>query len=177
MEKRLYVKFNFKAKKDSNKGIFVVAFYRERDDKKPFYKTVEELKLWENRQFVNACQSYWYLNEAIYRNQGILIEAGYTELVILTANSTLYKWINDISDTNEKYFHYMMKASRDFMDFGDKEIVINRRLGDLMSVDNSYYFCRPCFLSKANNDVEVTYLDTEEIDEEEEVDSDKFVKI
>lgn len=168
---RIYARFSCISKRNQEgkaEGIFAVAFYKQFDSKKPFYKTVEKFELWQNDNFTNICQSYWYLNEAIYYNQGVLEQMGVTEIVIVMHTKALYIWLRDNDKINRKYRKWVNKATKDYEIYGDKEIVIDRVLSPLVADEDKFkarYFCQEKFISNGNQskELEVEFIDTSKI--------------
>ena len=79
-------------------------------------------------------------------------QAGITNVMLVTDNSTLASWIQD-PKKNKKYTEYMNKAVEKYRAGAPKEITLSIGLCQVRDYEKSYKFCREDKVINNNNDV------------------------
>lgn len=151
----VYCHFSFKRPKGKDYGLFAVAIYSDFEGKKLITSKTKRLKLWEDQQFITAIQSYNYALHSIYEWQGMMVDAGIRQVMLVTDNSTLAGWIEE-PKKNKKYAKYMADAVRMFRVGSPKEINIGIGLCEPRKAEKSYKFCREEKVEDAANEKEVS---------------------
>lgn len=136
----VYCHFSFKRPKGKDYGLFAVAFYKDFEGKSLIVSKTRKYDLWENHQFITAIQSYEHALLTIYEMQGMMIEAGIRQVMLVTDNSILAGWIEEPSK-NKVYLPYMNRAVKNHKIGGPKEIVIGIGLCEPRKAEKSYKYC------------------------------------
>ena len=139
--KRVYCHFSFKRPKGKQYGLFAVAFYSDFEGKRHILHKVRKFDLWQNHQFVTAIQSYEHALLTIYEYQGMMKEAGISQVMLVTDNSTLAGWIEN-PNKNKKYAEYMNRAVKPYRSGSFREIVVGVGLCEARKSEKSYKYCK-----------------------------------
>lgn len=139
--KTVYCHFSFRRPKGKDYGLFAVAFYVDKEGKRLISQATRKFPLWKNHQFVTAIQSYEHALYSIYSLQGALRAHGFTNIMLVTDNSTLAGWIED-PRKNKAYTAYMNRAVEMYRVGAPKEIVLGIGLCDVRDYEKSYKFCK-----------------------------------
>ena len=137
----VYCHFSFKRPKGEKYGLFAVAFYTDYEGKHIVAQATRRLPLWKDHQFISAIQAYDHALYSIYHWQGQMRQAGITNVMLVTDNSTLAGWIQD-PKKNKKYTEYMNKAVEKYRAGAPKEIKLSIGLCQVREYEKSYKFCR-----------------------------------
>lgn len=137
----IYCHFSFKRPKGENYGLFAVAFYRDFNGKNKITHKTRKFDLWQNHQFITAIQAYEHALMTIQEYQGMMREAGINQVMLVTDNSTLAKWI-EVPTKNKKYTPYLQRAVKQYRVGGPKEIVIGIGLCEPRDSEKSYKYCK-----------------------------------
>ena len=138
---RIYCHFSFKRPKDKDYGIFAVAYYADELGKKLIKKEVNKRELWADQQFISAIQAYNNCLDSIFKNQANMMKAGIDQVILVTDNSTLCKWILK-PDKNKDYAEYMERAVHRYRVGGANEIKMSVGLYKALDYEKSYKFCK-----------------------------------
>lgn len=137
----IYCHFSFRRPKGKDYGIFAVAFYNDFEGKKKIGYVTRKYPLWANQQFISAIQSYEHALMTIHDYQGMMKRTGITQVMLVTDNSTLAKWIEN-PKKNKEYYPYMERANRPYRPGQPKEIVLGIGLCEPRDYEKSYKYCR-----------------------------------
>lgn len=137
----VYVHFSFRRPKNASYGIFAVAMFADEDGKKFLGSTTRAFNLWRDQQYVSAIQSYEHALYCIWENQQKMSKAGVTDVMLVTDNSTLAKWIEN-PNCRPDYAKYMKMANKKYVMGGEKTIRLNIGLYKTLKSEKSYKFCR-----------------------------------
>ena len=137
----LYCHFNFKRPKGKDYGLFAVAFYYDEEGKELATHITRKEKLWVNHQFITAIQAYEHALYTIYSLQGQMKKSGYTNVLLVTDNSTLAGWIED-HKKNRHYTEYMNRAVEQYRSGAPKEITLGIGLCQVREYEKAYKYCR-----------------------------------
>lgn len=150
----VYCHFSFRRPRDGEFGIFAVAFYRDFEGKKCITHITRKFKLWKDHQFVTAIQSYEHALYTIYSYQSQMRQAGITNVMLVTDNSTLAGWIEN-PKKNKHYTEYMNAAVEKYRAGGLKEIKLSIGLCDVRDYEKSYKFCKEELICNNNDPIAV----------------------
>lgn len=148
----VYCHFSFKRPKGKDYGLFAVAFYTDFEGKKLTAQETRRLPLWKNQQFVTAIQAYENALYSIFHWQGQMRQAGITNVMLVTDNSTLAGWIQD-PKKNKKYTEYMNRAVEKYRAGAVQEILLSIGLCEVRDYEKSYKFCREDKVINNNADI------------------------
>lgn len=137
----IYCHFSFRRPKGQPYGIFAVAFYDDFEGKKKIVAKTRKYDLWQNQQFITAIQSYEHALATIYEYQGMMAEAGISQIMLVTDNSTLAGWILN-PKKNKEYTSYMERAVKPYRVGSYKEIVLGIGLCEPREAEKSYKYCK-----------------------------------
>lgn len=148
----VYCHFSFKRPKGKDYGLFAVAFYNDFEGKQLTAQATRRLPLWQDHQFITAIQAYEHALYSIHHWQGQMRQAGITNVMLVTDNSTLAGWIQD-PKKNKKYTEYMNKAVEKYRAGAPKEITLSIGLCQVRDYEKSYKFCREDKVINNNTDI------------------------
>lgn len=148
----VYCHFSFKRPKNKNYGLFAAAVYSDFEGKNLITFKTKKLELWKNQQFVTAIQSYENALACIYEWQGLMMDAGIRQVMLVTDNSTLAGWIEN-NNKNKEYTPFLVKANRNYKVGGVKEILLAVGLCLPRKSEKAYKFC-------VEDKVSNVYIDT-----------------
>lgn len=157
MGKTVYEHFSFRRPKGKDYGYFAVAFFWDYNGK-PKNLTAQmtrKLKLWDkDAQFVAACQSYENALYAIYKWQGIMRKNGITNVMLVTDDSALAGWIEDIKKS-KFYRPWMEKATEQYRVGAPREITMSVGLCEVRDYEKAYKFCKEEYVVNNKKAVEI----------------------
>jgi len=136
----LFCHFSFRRPKGCDYGYFSVALYRDKEAYILIDKGVRKLPLWQDSQLVAAAQSYENALYFIHKWQVKLRRLGVKNILLVTNNSTLAKWIMN-PNKNKKYYKYMDKAVEKYRAGSSMEISIGIGLCEPVEREKSRKFC------------------------------------
>lgn len=136
----IFCHFSFKRPKGKSYGLFAVAFYSDFIGKKLITQKTRKFDLWEDHQFITGIQAYEHALLTIYELQGMMVEAGIRQVMLVTDNTTLAGWIEK-PNKNKNYAPYMQKAVKSYRVGEPKEIVIGIGLCEPRKSEKSYKYC------------------------------------
>ena len=139
--KTVYCHFSFRRPKGKDYGLFAIAMYTDVEGKRLIAQATRKFPLWKNHQFVTAIQSYEHALYSIYLLQGALRARGFTNVLLVTDNSTLAGWIED-PRKNKAYTEYMNRAVEQYRSGAPREIILGIGLCDVRDYEKSYKFCK-----------------------------------
>lgn len=146
-DRTVYCHFSFRRPKGKDYALFAVAMYSDFEGKKLIVSKTRKFKMWENHQFITAIQSYEHALQSIYEWQGMMVEAGIKQVMLVTDNSTLAGWIEN-PKKNKAYYPHMNKAIRMYKVGAPKEIAIGVGLCEPRDAEKSYKYCKEEKLEK-----------------------------
>lgn len=138
----VYCHFSYRRPRGQDYGIFTAALYADREGKKLVVRKTRAYKLWENHQHVTAIQSYEHALRSIYEWQGELLCRNVTNVLLVTDNSILAKWIMN-HKANRAYTKYMEQAVNQYRLGATKEILLAVGLLGVQKSEKSHKFCKP----------------------------------
>lgn len=139
--KYMYCHFSFKRPKGKDYGLFAIAFYKDFEGKRLVGHYTRRQKLWRDHQFITAIQAYSFALDMIYQCQGKLKDLGFTQIMLVTDNSTLAGWIVD-PHKNKNYTSWMNQAVTPYRIGSPKEIVLGIGLCEPRKAEKSYKYCK-----------------------------------
>lgn len=139
--KEVYCHFSFRRPRGKDYGIFACAIYSDYEGKKLVARRTRAYELWKDHQHVTAIQSYWHALQCIYEWQSKLLEYKVTNVLLVTQNSTLEKWIIG-ERINKQYVKWMEKANKYYAVSQKKEINIPVGICEARDYEKSRKFCR-----------------------------------
>lgn len=137
----VYVHFSFRRPQHKKYGIFAVAMFADEEGREFLGSTTRAFKLWRDQQYITAVQSYEHALYCIWENQQKMAKVGVTDVVLVTDNSTLAKWIEN-PNSRPDYAEYMKRANSKYVMGGEKTIRLNIGLYKPLKSEKSYKFCR-----------------------------------
>lgn len=137
----IYCHFSFKRPRGQEYGLFSVAFYNDFEGKQVITHTTRKYDLWQNHQFITAIQSYEVALKVIFENQGKMRQAGISQIMLVTDNSTLAGWIVN-PKKNKNYYPFMEQAVSAYRSGSHKEIVLGIGLCEPRKAEKSYKYCQ-----------------------------------
>ena len=137
----IYCHMSFRRPRGKKYGLFAVAFYKDYNGRNLITYKVKKIDLWENQQFISAIQAYENTLSIIYEYQGMMLDAGIRQVMIVTDNSILAGWIEN-PYKNKKYTDYMERAVKLYRVGATKEIVIGVGLCVPREKEKSYKYCK-----------------------------------
>lgn len=140
MGKTIYLHFSSRRPTGKQFGMFSVACYADYNAKKLITKEVTALELWEDNQHISAIQSYYNALDYIYRHQAEMQRVGITNIMLVTNNSTLVKWILN-EGRNKYYIHWIDFATKQFRFGQNKEIILGVGLLNARDTEKSKQYC------------------------------------
>lgn len=146
-DRTVYCHFSFRRPKGKDHALFAVAMYSDFEGKKLIVSKTRKFKMWENHQFITGIQSYEHALQSIYEWQGMMVEAGIKQVMLVTDNSTLAGWIEN-PKKNKAYYPYMNKAIKMYKVGAPKEIAIGVGLCEPRDAEKSYKYCKEDKLEK-----------------------------
>lgn len=152
MSKVVYLHFSSRRPNNEAFGMFSVACYADYEAKKLLTKEVTALELWDDSQHISAIQSYYNALDYIYRHQAEMQRVGITNVMLVTNNSTLVKWILN-EGRNKYYIHWVDFATKQFRFGQKKEIVLGVGLLNARDTEKSKQYC---LLKNVRNMDEIT---------------------
>lgn len=135
-----YCHFAFRRPKGKNIGYFAAALYSDFEGKKCVIHKTRALTLWSDHQFITAIQSYEHALRCIAEWQGILMQNGVNQIMLVTDNSILEGWIEN-PKKNKNYTPYMNKALADYRIGGRRQIELGIGLCQARKYEKSYKYC------------------------------------
>ena len=99
---------------------------------------------WKNHQHVTAIQAYANALNCIWEWQSKLLEYNVTNVLLVTDNSNLVKWIEN-PKKNRDFRQYMSKAYKPFHS-GDKELALGVGLCEPRNLEKSHKYCKEEFV-------------------------------
>lgn len=141
MGKTVYVHFSFRRPSHKKYGIFAVAMYGDEAGRIFLGSETRAFKLWKDQQYISAIQSYEHALYVIWENQRKMLDVGVDNVVLVTDNTTLAKWIEE-PDKRPDYASYMHRANRNYQMGASKAIMINIGLAEPLKSEKSHKFCR-----------------------------------
>ena len=177
----VYCHFSFKRPKEKpGVGYFAVVFFNEKQAINKIAQRTVERKLWKDQQFITAIQAYEYALSFIYEWQGVMMDKGIGQVMLVTDNGILAGWIEN-PNKNKEYSDWMNKANAKYQHGAPKEIVVGVGLCNVQKSERAYYYCnekkvaRGYHLSDVKDDARVkvdtavSVYDLMDADEEEPV--------
>lgn len=140
MGKTIYLHFSFRRPNNKTYGMFSVACFADNEASKLITKEITANILWEDSQHMAAIQSYHNALDYIYRHQAEMINAGISNVMLVTNNSTLVKWIMN-EGRNIYYLNWIDKATRQFRFGQNKEIILGVGLLNARDNEKSKQYC------------------------------------
>lgn len=137
----VWVHFSFRRPKHKKYGIFAVAMYGDEEGRHFLGSTTRAFKLWKDQQYVTAIQSYEHALYCIWEDQSKMERANVDNIILMTDNSTLAKWIED-NNKRPDYAPYMKRAVEQYQVGGNKQIYVNIALHEPLKSEKSHKFCR-----------------------------------
>lgn len=117
----LYCKFTSRIPKGEKYGYFVTVLYKDVACTQEIAHSICKLQLMENVQYVNSIQSYGAALESIRNWQGKIRAMGEYNVILMTYNSTLAKWIEEPKKAG-KYEKYLESINSLYRVGGVREI-------------------------------------------------------
>ena len=139
--KFVYCHFSYRRPKGKDYGIFSTAIYADEEGKRLVARKTRVFKLWQNHQHITAVQSYEHALRCIYEWQGKLLEHNVTNVLLVTDNSILAKWIMN-HKANRAYTKYMENAVKQYRLGASKEILLTVGLCEARKAEKSHKFCK-----------------------------------
>lgn len=139
--KDVYCHFSFRRMKDTDYGIFAVAFYLDYDGTNYLGRSVKVEKLWENHQYITSAQSMRFALQCIYEIQNALINKGVKNVYLVTDNTTLASWVTS-NKKSQMAKVQMARVWQDFRAHEKKELTINVGLAKVRKTEKSYKYCK-----------------------------------
>lgn len=93
--KVLYCHFSFRRPKGKEYGIFACAVYIDFEGKKIIARRTKAAKLWVDDPHITAVQAYSEALKCLYDWQGKILDIGVKQILLVTDNSNLTKWISN----------------------------------------------------------------------------------
>jgi hypothetical protein len=118
-----YCHFAAYSPKGKNYGLFSCIISADKFGYRVAARKVMALELWEQQQYVTYCQSLWFALRCIWEWQGKMMNAGITNVMLVTNKTVLAKWIENPNKC-KNYKKYMGRASADFKVGGKSEIIL-----------------------------------------------------
>ncbi len=151
----IYCHFSFKRPRGKDYGLFAVAMYSDFEGKRLITSITRKFKLWKDHQFITAIQAYEHALLTIYEWQGMMLEAGIRQVMLVTDNSTLAGWIEN-HKKNKNYEPYMERAVKMYKVGSPKEIVIGIGLCEPRDAEKSYKYCKEERVANLDTNVDKT---------------------
>ncbi len=142
--KIVYCHFSFRRPKDKDYGIFACALYSDTEGKNLIARKVIVDELWKNHQHITAIQAYGNALNCIWEWQSKLLIYNVTNVLLVTDNSNLVKWIEN-PKKNKDFRIYMQKAYKPFHS-GDKELALGVGLCEPRRLEKSHKYCKDEFV-------------------------------
>lgn len=150
MGKRVYCHFSFRRNtKDTDKNavILATAIYADEEARLLVALRVRKYNMWKNQQFITAIQSYEHALYTIWELQKKLMDHGVSEVILVTDNSTLHKWIEN-PKKNKDYVYWMEMANKKYRVGAAKEIQLGVGLYMVVKNEKSYKYCTDYYIKK-----------------------------
>lgn len=143
----IYCHFTHKVAPNDTQGIFSTALYVNHDTGKQNvlgYTTARKsLQGTDSKSIV--LQSYGYALHSIYQWQQQLLARGITNVILVTDNPTLHKWLSNLDKCKHKDLVY--KARKDYDLGGIFSLYVDVTLGDIIKKSGAKRYCRKEFVS------------------------------
>lgn len=123
-DKVAYCHFGSRRPKGEKYGIFSCVIYSDKEATRLAARKVMAIELWQDHQYVTYCQAYWFALRCIAEWQGKLLRVGVGNVLLVTNNEVLSKWILNPRKC-VKYRNYMHRANKDFVVGGSNEILLS----------------------------------------------------
>ena len=139
----IYMHFSFRRPKNENYAVFAVTCYKDLEFKQLITKNITSDILWKpESQHINSIQSYYKALEYIFNNQGDMLRNNITNVVLVSANSSLVNWIMG-RGRNTGYIKYVDNISAPFRFGAPKELLVGVGLMEAVDHEKSKQYCKP----------------------------------
>lgn len=152
MGKTIFLHFSSRRPNGKQFGMFSVACYADYNAKKLLTKEVTAMELWDDSQHISSIQSYYNALDYIYRHQAEMQAVGIGNVMLVTNNSTLVKWILN-EGRNKYYMNWVDFATKQFRFGQNKEIILGVGILNARETEKSKQYC---ILKNVRNLDEVT---------------------
>ena len=142
----IYCKFTSRVPKGADYGYFATVVYKDKECTQELMHSVKQMKLMKNAQFINSVQSYGFALECIRAWQGKIKAMGESNIILMTYNSTLAKWINEPHKAGE-YEKYLESINSLYRAGGKREI----KLAVGLAYDEKNSASKYCTAAKVNS--------------------------
>ena len=151
----VYLHFAFRRAKSSDKALFSVAIFKEAEGRVLVAAKTVENKIWDDNPYILAIQSYDTALFWLYRWQNKLLSRGVKNVVLVTNNSILKKWIVN-PNRGPRFQRVFRNINSKYCVGGPKELKVGVCVSKEEIDCKAYKFCNRKYLendkqNEANN--------------------------